>query len=67
MFFTSGVNPPETTAYLRFSITSVEQALQLLQLNSEQFMTPMFATTILNVLGTNLGTQQVANCYQVAR
>ena len=31
-------------------------------------MTSLFATTILNVLGTNnLGTQQAANCYQVPK
>ena len=67
-FFTSGINPPETTAYLRFSTTTVEQALQLLQLQmkSEQFMTSVFSTTILNRTN-NIGTQQVANCSQVPR
>ena len=30
-------------------------------------MTSTFATTILNALGTNLGTQQAANCSQVRR
>ena len=66
-FFISATNPPETTAYLRFSTTTVDQALQLLQLQSKEFMTSVFTTTILNVLGTNLGTQQAANCYQVPR
>ena len=69
-FFISGTNPPDTTAYLRFSTTTVDQALRLLQLRmkSEEFMTSVFATTVLNVLDTtNLGTQQAANCYQVPR
>ena len=42
-------------------------ALQLLDLSSEEFMTSMFGTTILNATGSDLGTQQEVNCGQARK
>jgi len=65
--FLDSENPNEQrkTGYLRFSIK--DDALQRLQLTSEELMRSLFSTTVLNALRSDLGSQQIANCYQVRK
>jgi len=65
LFLTSERNQPRKTGYLRFSITG--DALERLQLTSEEFMRSLFNTTVTDALGSDLGIQQIANCYQVPK
>jgi len=56
--------PQGTTGYLRFSIA--DDALERLQLTSEELMRSLFNTTVTDALGSGLG-QPIANCYQVPK
>jgi len=53
-----------TTGCLRFSIA--DDALQCLQLTSEELMRSLFNTTVTDALGSDPG-QPIANCYQVPK
>ena len=57
--------PQGTTGYLRFSVA--DDALERLQLTSEELMRSLFNTTVTDALGSGLGSQQIANCYQAPR
>ena len=61
----SDPNLQGTIGYLRFSIMS--NAQQSLHLASEEFMGSLFSTTVADALGSDLGSQQIANCYQVPK
>jgi len=58
-------NQQGTTGYLRFSIAG--DALERLQLTSEELMRSLFNTTVQDALRSDLGSQQIANCYQVPK
>ena len=56
--------PQGTTGYLRFSVA--DDALERLQLTSEELMRSLFNTTVTDALGSDSG-QPIANCYQVPK
>jgi len=65
LFIVSEPNQQGKTGYLRFSIT--DDALQRLQLTSEELMESLFSTTVLNAIRSDLGSQQIANCDKVPK
>lgn len=71
IFTADPADPADPVNYIRFSTKSYSEIATSLNINllasSNELISAMFSTAILNAVGTDLLGQQLVDCYTVAK